>query len=100
MIVVAKFFLTIVLIGWTVCSPFSPIFDKGIFLTLGDRRWIATLGVYGRGVGDLWHRGNTLSDVSMPLLQGVTVPLELFTGGVVHSIRFSSEVVRAFWYCR
>ena len=33
------------LIGWTVCSPFSSIVAKGIFLALGDRRWIATLGV-------------------------------------------------------
>ena len=40
-----NFFLNIVLIGWTVCSPFSSIFAKGIFLTLGDRRWISTLGV-------------------------------------------------------
>ena len=33
------------LIGWTVCYPFSSIVAKGIFLTLGYRSWIATLGV-------------------------------------------------------
>ena len=33
------------LIGWTVCSTFSSIVAKVIFLTLGDRRWIYTLGV-------------------------------------------------------
>ena len=33
------------LIGWTVFYPFSSIVAKGIFLNLGDRRCIATLGV-------------------------------------------------------
>ena len=33
------------LIGWTVCYPFSYIVAKGIFLILGDQRCISTLGV-------------------------------------------------------
>ena len=33
------------LIGWTVFYPFYSIVAKGIFITLGDRRWITTLGV-------------------------------------------------------
>ena len=53
-----------------------------------------------RGVDALLHSGNTLLAVSMPLLQGVTGPLEVFPGGVVRSSGLASEGVRDVCYCR